>query len=639
MTLIAFLIIFPLVIAALLLLVKGDWPRNIIVGISAAVIAVASILLAVQNLGTSHRLFEFSSAIVDYVGTAISIAIAAVIISFGVKYKNKLATALAIVQVVGSLVYEFGFAHAVHEPAGLYIDSLSVIMALIIGVIGSGICVYALGYMIDFQAHEPEGAKDRRPTFFALMFLFLSAMFVIVFSNNMVWMFTGWEVTTVCSFLLIGYTRTDEAINNAFRQIIMNLLGGIGFLVALYIATIQMHTISLDRFILEGLMHPEIAALPVCALAFAGLTKAAQMPFHTWLLGAMVAPTPTSALLHSSTMVKAGVFLLIKLAPLFLVCQVPGTMVILIGGITFMLCSFMAISQTNAKRVLAYSTIANLGLITACAGVGTPEAIWAAILLVIFHAAAKSLLFLCVGTAEHHIGSRDIEDMDLLFERMPRLARFMMLGIMCMFIAPFGMLIAKWATLVSFVETKQVVLIILLAFGSAATFMFWAKWLGKLSGIAGRPQNVEMTVHPSEWISLIVMAAIAIVACIVLPIMSHTMVEPYLVGIYGQLGQDISVDNLWISSILAVFVLVVLFGGVNSSKKKRVGVYLAGVSTDSDTRTYRNSLSGESIATSRNLYLDSIFGEARIRRTGEIVCAIVIIFALVASGVVPPMFY
>ncbi|MBR2803562.1 MAG: NADH-quinone oxidoreductase subunit L, partial [Eggerthellaceae bacterium] len=427
--------------------------------------------------------------------------------------------------------------------------------------------------------------------------------------------------------------------NNAFRQIIMNLLGGIGFLVALYIATIQMHTISLDRFILEGLMHPEIVALPVCALAFAGLTKAAQMPFHTWLLGAMVAPTPTSALLHSSTMVKAGVFLLIKLAPLFLVCQVPGTMVILIGGITFMLCSFMAISQTNAKRVLAYSTIANLGLITACAGVGTPEAIWAAILLVIFHAAAKSLLFLCVGTAEHHIGSRDIEDMDLLFERMPRLARFMMLGIMCMFIAPFGMLIAKWATLVSFVETKQVVLIILLAFGSAATFMFWAKWLGKLSGIAGRPQNVEMTVHPSEWISLIVMAAIAIVACIVLPIMSHTMVEPYLVGIYGQLGQDISVDNLWISSILAVFVLVVLFGGVNSSKKKRVGVYLAGVSTDSDTRTYRNSLSGESIATSRNIYLDSIFGEARIRRTGEIVCAIVIIFALVASGVVPPMFY
>ncbi len=619
----------------MLLFVRADWPRAIIVGASACIIAVASIVLAVQNIGTPYAPIAFSSHFVDYVGTAISIAIAAVIIAFGIKYKNRWALILAIVQVAGSLVFEFGFAHLAPVAEGLYIDSLSIIMALIIGIIGSGICVYALGYMRDFQEHEPEDAVDRRHVFFALMFLFLSAMFVIVFSNNMVWMFTGWEITTVCSFLLIGYTRTEEAINNAFRQIIMNLAGGIGFLVALYVCAIAMGTLSFQEFLYMGLMRPDIASFAVCALAFAGLTKAAQMPFHTWLLGAMVAPTPTSALLHSSTMVKAGVFLLIKLAPLFLVCTFPAYMVILVGGITFMLCSFMAISQTNAKRVLAYSTIANLGLITACAGVGTPEAVWAAILLVIFHAAAKSLLFLCVGTAEHHIGSRNIEDMDLLFERMPRLARFMMLGIMCMFIAPFGMLIAKWATLVSFVDTQQIVLILLLAFGSAATFMFWAKWLGKLSGIAGSPENVELSVHPSEWISLVLMAGIAVVACITLPLMSHTLVEPYLASIFGQLGQDISVDNLWISSILAVFVFVVLFGGINASKKKRVGVYLAGVSVDSDTRTYRNSLSGESVATSRNLYLDAIFGESKIKLGGELLCAAIIVCAFVASGAFP----
>ena len=287
----------------------------------------------------------------------------------------------------------------------------------------------------------------------------------------MVWLFTGWEVTTVCSFLLIAYTRTEEAIKNAFRQIIMNLAGGIAFLVALYVMAIQFGTLSFLDFLVIGIQNPALVALPVCALAFAGLTKAAQMPFHTWLLGAMVAPTPTSALLHSSTMVKAGVFLLVKLAPVMyagtmsaqggFLAAAPGLMVILVGGLTFALCSFMAVSQTNAKRVLAYSTIANLGLITACAGVGTPEAVWAALFLILFHAIAKSLLFLCVGTAEHHIGSRDIEDMDLLFERMPRLARFMMLGIMCMFIAPFGMLVAKWATLVSFVDTGQVALIVI----------------------------------------------------------------------------------------------------------------------------------------------------------------------------------
>ena len=645
MQLIAFLILFPLVIAALLLVVRGDGLRGVVVGVSAAIIAVASVVLAMQYLGGAWTGFVFSSQLLDYLACAIGIAISAVVIGFGVKYKNYLAVGLAILQLVGDVVFEFGFAHAAHVEVGLYVDSLSIVMALIIGIIGSGICVYALGYMVDFQKHLDEHGegltdlqrKDRRPTFFALMFLFLSAMYVIVFSNNMVWMFTGWEITTVCSFLLIAYTRTDEAVNNAFRQIVMNMLGGIGFLGALYFAVINAGTLSFQDFILFGLETPWLVSVPVCFLAFAGLTKAAQMPFHTWLLGAMVAPTPTSALLHSSTMVKAGVFLLIKLAPLFAVCFVPAQMVILVGGLTFMLCSFMAISQTNAKRVLAYSTIANLGLIVACAGVGTPEAIWAAVLLVIFHAAAKSLLFLCVGTAEHHIGSRDIEDMDLLFERMPRLARLMMLGIMCMFIAPFGMLIAKWATLVSFVDSQQMALVLLLAFGSAATFMFWGKWLGKLSGIAGSPENVELTVHPSEWVSLFIMAAIALVACIALPLMSSLLVEPYIKGVFGQLGADILVDNLWISSILAAFVFVVLFAGVKGSKAKRVGVYLAGVSVDSDRRIYRNSLSGETEATARNLYLDNIFGEGIVRRPGEVLCAAIIIIAIIASGIVPPV--
>jgi len=635
--LIVFLILFPLVAAGLLLLLRSDIARNAVVCVSAAVIAVVSIVLSVQYVGTGWQGFALSSVVIDFVGIAISVALAAVVISFGLKYGNKIAVALAAIQVVGSLVFEFGFAHGLHVETGLYIDSLSIIMALIIGVIGSGICVYALGYMADFQKHEPEGAKDRRPTFFALMFLFLSAMFAIVFSNNMVWMFTGWEVTTVCSFLLIGFTRTEEAIANAFRQIIMNILGGIAFLVALYVAAINLHTLSFVEFIAAGVRAPHLASIAVCALAFAGLTKSAQMPFHTWLLGAMVAPTPTSALLHSSTMVKAGVFLLVKLSPMLLVCPAAQEMTVLVGGITFMLCSFMAISQTNAKRVLAYSTIANLGLIVACAGVGTSEAVWAAILLVIFHAAAKSLLFLCVGTAEHHIGSRDIEDMDLLFDRMPFLARLMMLGIMCMFIAPFGMLIAKWATLVSFVDMHQFILVLLLAFGSAATFMFWAKWLGKLSGIAGSPENVEISVHATEWVAMYVMAAIACFACILLPLVSAALVEPYIGLTYGSVVPGITDDNLWISSILAAFVVIIMFAGLGASKKKRVGVYLAGVSVDSDARVYRNSLSGETEATSRNMYLDSIFGEGKIRRPGEIICSAIIVVALIASGFVPPV--
>ncbi len=638
MEMIVFLIVFPLIVAALLFVVRQDAARNVIVYAGAGVIALASIAVALLNLGAPMTLIPFQSHAIDLICLGVSCVIAAIILAFAFKYRNVAAAVLAVVQILLALVFEFVFAPQVEVIYGLYLDSLSLLMALIIGVVGTGICVYALGYMKDFQAHEPSGSKDRRPTFFAIMFVFLSAMYVIVFSNNMVWMFTGWEVTTVCSFLLIGYTKTDEAIRNAFRQIVMNLLGGIAFVVALLLNASQLSTLSFYEFLYIGVNRPDLVMLAVTLLAFAGITKAAQMPFHTWLLGAMVAPTPTSALLHSSTMVKAGVFLLVKLSPIMLVCAPPSIMVMLVGGITFLLCSFMAISQSNAKRVLAYSTIANLGLITACAGVGTPEAVWAAVFLVLFHAVAKSLLFLCVGTAEHHIGSRDIEDMDLLFERMPRLARLMMLGIMCMFIAPFGMLVAKWATLVSFVDTNQVALLIILAFGSAATFMFWAKWLGKLAGIASAQENVEMSVHRSEWFALTVMAVLLVACCVLIPVVSAFLVEPYIMSVFGTVGQGISSDNLWIGSICVVIVVAVLLAGLNKQRGRKVGVYLAGVGRDNENRTFQNAMSGSSEATVRNWYMTDIFGEKRVAPVGVwfniIIMAAAFAFAIVGTPMV-----
>ncbi|WP_282208972.1 NADH-quinone oxidoreductase subunit L [Parvibacter caecicola] len=637
MAFIGFLILFPLLAAVALFCVRNNEARNVIVVASAAVIAVASVIFVVSNLGAGFTPFEFSSEALDFVCAGISTAIVAIILAFSWKYKNVLAAVLACVQLVAVLALEFAFPLEIEVPYGLYFDSLSLLMTFIIGVVGSGICVYAIGYMEDFQTHQLEGEADRRPLFFGLMFLFLSAMFVIVFSNNMEWLFTGWEITTLCSFLLIGFTRTPEAITNAFRQIVMNLAGGIGFVVALYCCAFMVGTFSFYDFLVIGCQNPAIAAAAVTALAFAGITKAAQMPFHTWLLGAMVAPTPTSALLHSSTMVKAGVFLLVKLAPIFMVCPVPSLMVIMVGAITFLLCSFMAISQSNAKRVLAYSTIANLGLVTACAGVGSPEAVWAACFLILFHALAKSLLFLCVGTAEHHIGSRDIEDMDLLFERMPRLARFMMVGIMGMFIAPFGMLIAKWGALVSFAQADQVALILILGFGSAATFMFWAKWLGKLAGIAGQPENVELTVHKSEWASLLLMVVLLICGCVALPLISAVSVEPYIVSVFGVLGQDISTDNLWLAAICAAVVFIALFAGAgrSNSKQKKVPVYLAGVSRNDDTRAFQNALSGSSEAVTRNWYLEAVFGEKRIAPIGTVFNSVLMAaaFIMVLLGV------
>ena len=638
MTMLGFLIVFPLVIAAILLAVRNNAARNVVVVAASLVIGLASIwLVAVGLNGASPVYFEFSSPIVDGICTIVGIVVAITVICFGAKYKNPLAIVLAVVQLIGSLVFEMNFAHGIEVATPLYYDQLTLLMVFIIGVIGSAICVYALGYMEDFQAHEPEGALDRRPTFFALMFVFLSAMYVIVFADHMTWLFTGWEVTTLCSFLLIAYTRTEEAIRNAFRQIIMNLLGGISFLIGLFVCVLTMGTLSLAEFLAMGQLVPQIAVLAVTAFAFAGITKAAQMPFHTWLLGAMVAPTPTSALLHSSTMVKAGVFLLVKLAPVLAVCPIPGGMLMFVGGLTFLVCSALAITQSNAKRVLAYSTIANLGLITACAGVGTPEAVWAATFLILFHAIAKSLLFLCVGTAEHHIGSRDIEDMDLLFDRMPSLARFMMLGIMTMFIAPFGMLIAKWATLQAFTEAGNVILVLLLAFGSAVTFMFWAKWMGKLAGIAGQSRNVELSVHTSEWIPIMLMAVLIALGCVGLPLISLNLVEPYLYVVYGSLSFPISFDNLIIAGVAVILMIIVIFAGLGHSTARKVDVYLAGVSVDNNNRTFKNSLSGVTQATARNWYMKDWLGEQRLDIFGTVACSVFIIAlyvfaALFAAG-------
>lgn len=619
---------FPLIAAAVLLLVRNEKARGIIVVGSAAAIILGSLYLAIGYLCGQAEYYQFQSAAITYATLVIDIILGVFIFYMGIKYKKPLASVLAVIQVLIVVVFEFFVAHDVPVENALYIDSLSVIMALIIGIVGSGICIYAVGYMRDFTEHHND-QPDRRHIFFALMFVFLSAMFGIVFLNSLAWLFCAWEITTVCSFLLIGYTRTDEAMRNSFRQIIMNMFGGLAFAIALVYFGAVYGILELDKVVYLGAMGGGM--FPIALLAFAAITKAAQMPFHTWLLGAMVAPTPTSALLHSSTMVKAGVFLLVKLSPAF-GWNPPGTMIMLVGGLTFLFCSYIAISQSNAKRVLAYSTVANLGLIVACAGVGTPEAIWAAIFLVIFHAVAKSLLFLCVGTAEHHIDSRDIEDMDDLFVRMPRLAKFMSLGMFCMFIAPFGMLVSKWATIVSIVDTGNITLILILAFGSAATFMFWAKWLGKISAIAQGPENIEGTVRKQEWVAIWLMAIVVVFCCVAFPAISAFVVVPYLSSMWGTVVPAISFDNLLIMAIIVIGVLVlfVAFSG-RTAKGRKVDVYMSGVGMNLEERTYRSSLSVETKASQRNWYLADWFGEKILTPVADIMCTVILIVGTLAS--------
>jgi ech hydrogenase subunit A len=662
------LILIPLIVAVLLLVVRSDKIRDPIVIAGGLAIAALSVYFAVSNFGAGVLTLWTADAGVSFFGISpdaakladgvlytmltIEIAVALLIIALGIKYRNILAIVLAAAQTTLMVWFELTYGKQIPINSQISTDGFSLIMILIIGVIGSMICIYSVGYMKDFTKHH-SGGKDRRPFFFFMMFIFLSSMLGIVICNNLLWMHFFWEITTLCSFFLIGYTKTPEAVRNSFRALVLNLLGGIAFFCGIIVMANYFkggNAIEFSTLIDYGVAYKINAAAqgaatatqPVVGLvamlfAFAGMTKAAQMPFSSWLLGAMVAPTPTSALLHSAAMVKAGVFMMIKLAPVLGFANAvsivpgfiigPGFFVTMMGGTTFLFASLAALSQSNAKRVLAYSTVANLGLIIACAGIGTAEAVWAAVMLTIFHAVTKALLFLCVGTVEHNIGSRDIEDMDGLFGRMPRLAVFMIVGIAAMFLAPFGMLISKWAALKAFIDSGDIWVILALAFGSAATLFYWTKWLGKMTTIVAGRVNIEDKVNGSEWSVLGLLTVFTIGVTVSFPFFSKSVIVPYLSAAFSGLNESayeaLREDNMIIMMIMVVLiaVLTLLFYGRTSGRI--VPIYMSGVN-EGDNLTYKGSMHKDIPIALRNWYLEDLFPEKTMNRIGLIITCVII---------------
>ena len=632
--LLIFLILFPLITAFFMLFAKKELERGLIVKLSALAIGVVTVWLLISSVDKGALLVSSIPAEpVTLVMFIIEMLIAVFILYLGIRERKWIVVALILVQSAIMLYFELVYAHAVHVESNLFIDEFSNILALIIGIIGSLICVYSLGYMKFFHEHHAE-TPDRQNLFFFIMFIFLAAMFGLVFSNNIIWIYFFWEVTTLCSFLLIGYTKTGEATTNAFSALWMNLLGGVAFALAiLWLGMAGNGIMGLDTLITSGKV---IALIPAALIGFAGLTKAAQLPFSSWLVGAMVAPTPVSALLHSSTMVKAGVYIIVRLAPVFQ-STFTGYLLALVGAFTFLIASGIAISQSNAKRVLAYSTIANLGLIVACAGIGTYEAIWAAILLIVFHAISKSLLFLSVGTVEHRIRSREIDDMNGLIIRMPKIAAMMVIGIAGMFLAPFGMLISKWAAIRAFIDAPYgFVFVIILAFGSAITVFFWAKWMGKLITVTTDSSNIEGQVDPHEWAAITTLAGLSFITTLVFPVLSTRLLEPFLMTNYGHVAQ-LSQDNMIIMILMLVLLVLMPLSILLPHRKHRhLGPYMGGRTTTHDMR-FSGSLGVQKKTMLSNYYLHEYFGETKLRSWGIWLCSVLIaiMFAVTAlRGVV-----
>jgi ech hydrogenase subunit A len=624
MSLIVLLILIPLLAAILMALIRNNTLRNVVIVMTAALIAVLTVILAIKNFSVAEQYYLVESAAINICLFAIELLVTLYIIVITIRRKKFLITALSMVQAAALAWYELSGRHLTNTLSHhFFIDKLSIIMVIIVAFVGSLIAVYAIAYMKRYHEQHKD-IKDRRPMFFSVVFLFFSAMFGIVFSNDLVWIFLFWEVTTVCSFLLIGYTRTDEARQNAFTALLYNTIGGVFFAAGIIFFGAVLHVTEL-KDILEA--HNELLVIPALFIAIAGLTKSAQMPFSKWLLGAMVAPTPTSALLHSSTMVKAGVYIILRIAPL-LAGNISGFFVVLVGGVTFLAASIMAISQNDAKKVLAYSTIANLGLIVSCAGIGTYESLWAAIFLIIFHAVSKSLMFLSVGSVEGLTGSRDIEDMHGLIVKLPVMAIMMTVGIAGMFLAPFGMLISKWAAMKAFLDSKNMIMLLLLVFGSAATLFYWTKWLGKLVAIRHQSERLPAKAPKPEMVALYALAAFTVANCLLFPVVSQYMVEPFLAQIFGASQAVIGIGNQQIMLMLLAMILLLPVGLRLLSHGKLTTVYMGGINSG-DNRHFEGAGGEMKRMYLANWYMERYFGEQRLFKITAWISAALLVFALV----------
>ncbi len=604
---------------------RKDSGRKVIVQVSAIAIGIVSLLVLLFGYNTGTLIFSVDSELVSQIMFFIELILAAFILYLGIRHRKSLTVILILVQVCLLIFFEIRFSGNLHIDNNIFLDQFSIIMALIVGIIGSLICVYSVGYMETYHHHYKE-IRDRQNLFFGILFIFLSSMFGLVFSNNLIWVFFFWEITTICSFLLIGYSQTEEATNNSFLALSMNLLGGVAFVAAIiYLAFADPSgkLMGLNYLISTG---KAVALVPAVLICFAGITKAALMPFSSWLVGAMVAPTPVSALLHSSTMVKAGVYIIVRFAPV-LSGTTEGLIIALVGGTTFALASFIAISQNNAKKVLAYSTIANLGLIVACAGVGTYNLVWVAILLIIFHAIAKSLLFLCVGTVENRIGSRDIEDMSGLIVRMPKVAMMMFIGMAGMFLAPFGMVISKWAAIEAFITAPVgLIFIAILAFGGSATVFFWSKWMGKIISVMRDQEVVEDTVKREKWAVLYILTGLVVVVCLIFPLISSVLIEPYILNIYGETTR-LAQANLSIMLMMLCLLMIMPFSMLFYRKgTKYAPPYMAGRPVEGHMR-FAGSMGVTRELVLSNYYMTSLFGEERLFMIGTSLCWALLLFA------------
>ncbi|MGE7218235.1 Na+/H+ antiporter subunit A [Priestia koreensis] len=448
---------------------------------------------------------------------------------------------------------------SLHVNFTAHIDGLSLLFALLISGIGALVILYSIFYL--------SKAKEALHSFYVYLLLFMGAMLGVVLSDNLIVLYSFWELTSLSSFLLIGFWyERKKSTSGAQKSLVITVFGGLSMLAGISLLYIITGTFSIQEMSsqIEVITSHELFIPALILFLLGAFTKSAQFPFHIWLPDAMEAPTPVSAYLHSATMVKAGIYLLARMSPIFSDNAVWFITVGIVGSITLFWGSFSAIKQKDLKGILAFSTISQLGLIMSLIGVGSAAlhydylddnfyviALTAAVFHLINHATFKGSLFMIVGIIDHETGTRDIRKLGGLMSIMPISFTIALIGGLSMAgIPPFNGFLSKEMFFTAMtnvmemdiyhLETWGVLFPIIAWIGSIFTFLYSIILVFKTFTGAYQPEKLAKKPHEAPigmLISPIILASLVIVFGFFPNILAYTIIEPAMSAIAPQLVQ------------------------------------------------------------------------------------------------------
>ncbi|WGH77589.1 putative monovalent cation/H+ antiporter subunit A [Jannaschia ovalis] len=447
------------------------------------------------------------------------------------------------------LLWRLDWAPSLGVTLGILLDGLSLSFALLITGIGALVTLYSTRYL---------GGHPHYTRFVIYLLGFMGGMLGLVLSDNLLALFVFWEITTITSYLLIGFDADQaKARRNALQALLVTGIGGLAFLAGIVLIGTAAGTFEISE--IEGSLTGHALYLPIFLLVVAGaFTKSAQVPFHFWLPNAMAAPTPVSAYLHSATMVKGGVYLLARMNPSLGGSEIWFWTLILFGGVTAVFASVLAIRQTDIKQVLAYTTLMALGTLVMFIGLGTAAAIEAAMTFLLVHSFYKAALFLMIGVVDHGTGTRDATILRGLARAMPLTALAAALAALSMAGLPplFGFIGKEFMYKAALDAPVAVWWVTGCAFAASA-LMFAAGGIVAWRPFTGKLAATPVTPHEGPWPMLagpLLLAALGVAAGL-MPDHAELLVAPATAAV---LGAPAEVDLYLFKEVNAAFILSLL---------------------------------------------------------------------------------